>query len=86
MSLWNDFDDPIFDGVDWRVLRARPSASLFPKLIAPLLSSNVSLSLLFLYRLILWGTGLRADKVSGTNNNDNNNNNNNNNNNTRYLR
>ena len=65
VSLWNDLVDPVFDGVGLAGFKSRsnvlfcwPSCSLFFYL------QLFSLSLLFLYRLAVWGLGLRTDKVS----------------------
>ena len=65
VSLWNDLVDPVFDGVDWRVSRAGPTPFCWPS--CPLLFFCLqlfSLSLLFLYRLVVWGWGLPTDRVS----------------------
>ena len=33
VSLWNDFSDPVFDGVDWQVSRAEPMLSCWHDLL-----------------------------------------------------
>ena len=49
---------------DWRVSRALPMLFLLPKLLYPYYSLyHVSLSLLSVYRLVLWSWGLRIDRV-----------------------
>ena len=60
VSLWNDLADPVFDGVDWLVSRAGPMPFYWPKLLYPY---YFSLSLLSVYRLVLWGWSLRTDRV-----------------------
>ena len=68
---------------DWRVSRAGPMLLYWPKLLYPYYSLLLFLSV---YRLVLWGWGLRTDRVYITlsqpctadlfhNNNNNNNNN-----------
>ena len=52
---------------DWRVSRAGPMLLYWPKLHYINYSLLVfSLSLLFVYRLVLWGWGLRTDMVYTT--------------------
>ena len=52
---------------DWRVSRAGPMLLYWPKLLYPYYSLlRFSLSLLSVYRLVLWGWGLRTDKVYTT--------------------
>ena len=64
VSLWNDLLNPVFDGVDWRVSKSGPMLLYWPKLLYPYYSLLVfSLSLLSVYRLVLWGWGLRTDRV-----------------------
>ena len=49
---------------DWRVSRAGPMLFYFPKLLYPYYCLLLFfLSLLSVYRLVLWGWGLRTDKV-----------------------
>ena len=50
---------------DWRVSRAGPMLLYWPKLLYPYYSLpySFSLSLLSVYRLVLWGWGLRTDRV-----------------------
>ena len=49
---------------DWRVSRAGPMLFYLPKLLYPYYSLlRFSLSLLSVYRLVLWGWGLRTDRV-----------------------
>ena len=72
---------------DWRVSRAGPMPFCWHSCSLLFCFQLFSLSLLFLYRLVVWGWGLRTDRVSISlsrpcipiffNNNNNNNNNNN---------
>ena len=49
---------------DWRVSRAEPMLLYWPKLLYPYYSLlHFFPSLLSVYRLVLWGWGLRTDKV-----------------------
>ena len=49
---------------DWRVSRAGPMLLYWPKLLYPYYSLLLSfLSLLYVYRLVLWGWGLWTDRV-----------------------
>ena len=86
VSLWNDLGDPVFDGVGLAGFKSRASVFYSPKLLYPtIVFYYFSLLLLPVYRLVLWGWGLRTDRVYITlsqpytesfNNNNNNNNNN----------
>ena len=49
---------------DWRVLRAGPMPFCWPSCSLRFCLQLFSLSLLFLYRLVVWGWGLRTDRVS----------------------
>ena len=49
---------------DWRVSRAGPIAFCWPSCSLLFCLQLFSLSLLFLYRLVVWGWGLRIDIVS----------------------
>ena len=65
VSLWNDLANPVFDGVGLAGFRSRANASFiglscsFPTIVF----YSFSLSLLSVYRLVLWGWGLRTDRV-----------------------
>ena len=49
---------------DWRVSKVGPILLYWPKLLYPYYSLLLfSLSLLSVYRLVLWGWGLRTDRV-----------------------
>ena len=48
---------------DWRVSRAGPMLFYWPKLLYPYYNLLFSPSLLSVYRLVLWGWGLRTDRV-----------------------
>ena len=67
VSLWNDVSDPVFDGVGLSDFKSRANAFLLT-LAALFLLYIYSLLLFFsfsssLYRLVLWGWGLRTDRV-----------------------
>ena len=65
LSLWNNLADPIFDGVGLADFKSRANA-FFIGLgcsIPTIVFYYFSISLLPVYRLVLWGWGLRADKV-----------------------
>ena len=49
---------------DWRVSRAGPMPFYWPSCPLLFCLQLFSLSLLFLYRLVVWGWGLRTDRVS----------------------
>ena len=49
---------------DWRVSRAGPMPFCFPSCSLLFCLQLFSLSLLFQYRLVVWGLGLRTDRVS----------------------
>ena len=52
---------------DWRVSRAGPMLLYWPKLLYPyIVFYSFSLSLLSVYRLVLWGWGLQTDRVYTT--------------------
>ena len=64
VSLWNDLLTPYSMVWDWRVSKAGPTFLYRPKLIYPYYSTPlVFLALLSVYRLVLWGWGLRTDRV-----------------------
>ena len=62
VSLWNDLSDPVFDGVGLAGFKSRANAFLWPSC-----SFNFcllfSLSLHLFYGSVLWGWGLRTDRV-----------------------
>ena len=65
VSLWNDLANPVFDGVGLAGFKSSandffigPSCS-----ILTIVLYSFSLSLLSVYRLVLWGWGLRTDRV-----------------------
>ena len=61
VSLWNDLANPVFDGVfqeQGQCFFIGPSCS-----IPTIVFYSFSLSLLSVYRLVLWGWGLRTDRV-----------------------
>ena len=49
---------------DWRVSRAGPMPFCWPSCSLLFVFNYFSISLLFLYRLVVWGWGLRTDGVS----------------------
>ena len=59
VSLWNDLVDTVFDGVG-----AGPMPFCWPSCSLLFCPQLFFLSLLFLYRLVVWGWGLRTDRVS----------------------
>ena len=66
ISLWNDLVDPYSMVWDWRVSRAGTNA-FFVGLVAPsffVFNYFPFLALFFLYWLVVWGWGLRTDRVS----------------------
>ena len=65
VSLWNDLANPVFDGVGLAGFKSRANA-FFIGLgcsIPAIIFYSFSLSLLSVYRLVLWGWGLRTDRV-----------------------
>ena len=67
VSLWNDLADPVFDGVGLAGFKRRsnrPMPFCWPSCSLLFCLQLFSLSLLFLYRLLVWGWGLRTDRVS----------------------
>ena len=48
---------------DWRISRAGPRLLYWPKLLYPYYSFSVYRRLLSVYRSVLWGYGLRTDRV-----------------------
>ena len=64
VSPWNDLVDPLFDGVGLAGLSSRSNAFCWPSCFLLFCLQLFSLSLLFLYRLVVWGWGLRTDRVS----------------------
>ena len=65
VSLWNDLsDDPYLMVWDWLVSRAGPMSLYWPCCSLPFCLPLFSFSLLSFYGLVLWGWGLRTDRVS----------------------
>ena len=64
VSLWNDLVDLVFDGVGVAGFKSRSNAFLWPSCSLLFCLQLFSLSLLFLYRLVVWGWGLRTGRVS----------------------
>ena len=64
VSLWNDLVDPVYDGVGLAGFKSRSNAFCWPSSSLLFCLQQFSLSLLFLYRLAVWGWGLRTDRVS----------------------
>ena len=65
VPLWNDLADAVFDGVELAGFRSMANA-FFIGLSCPIptiVSYCFSLFLLSVYRLVLWGWGLRSDRV-----------------------
>ena len=64
VSPWNDLSEPVFDGVwDWRVSREGPMPFYWPSCPLTFCLLLFSLSLLSFCALVLWGWGLRTDRV-----------------------
>ena len=63
--LWNDLADHIFDGVLLAGFKSRANASFIgvSSCITTIVFYYFSLSLLSDYRLVLWGWGLRTNRV-----------------------
>ena len=64
VSLWNDLVDPVFDGVGLSSSRAGPMPFCWPSCSLLFCLQLFSLSLLFVYRLVVWGWGLRTESVN----------------------
>ena len=64
VSLWNDLVDPYLMVWDWWVSRAGPMPFCWPSCSLLFSLQLFSLSLLFLYRLVVLGWGLRTNRVS----------------------
>ena len=64
VSLWNDLVDPVFDGVELAVSSAGLMPLCWPSCPLLFCLQLFSHSLLFLYRLVVWGWGLLTDRVS----------------------
>ena len=64
VCLWNDMVDPVFDGVGLACFKSRSMPCCRSSCSLLFCFQLYFLSLLFLYRLVLWGWGLRTDKVS----------------------
>ena len=66
VSLWNDFLTAYSIVWAWRVARAEAMLFYWPQLPYPtVVFYYFSLSLLSVYRLVLWDWGLSTDKVFG---------------------
>ena len=64
VSLWNDLAALVFDGVDWRVSSGGPLLFYWPNCsIRTIVFYSFPLSLLPVYRLVLYGWGLRTDRL-----------------------
>ena len=64
VSLWIDRLTPYLIVWDWRVSRAGPMPFCWPSCSLLFCLQLFSLSLIFLYMLVVWGWGLRTDRVS----------------------
>ena len=62
VSLWNNHANPVFDGVGLAGFKSKANASLLALLYPYSSLLSFSRSLLSVYRLVLWGWGLRTDK------------------------
>ena len=63
VSLWNDLSDLGLIVWDWQVSRAGPMPFYWPSCSLTFCLLLFSLSLLSFYGLVLWGWGLRTDRV-----------------------
>ena len=63
VSLWNNLSDPVFDGVDLADFKSRANAFFWPSCSLTFCFLLFSLSLLSFCGLVLWGWGLRTDRV-----------------------
>ena len=63
VSLWNDLSDPVLDGVGLAGFKSRANAFLLALLLAHILSPAVFPFSSFILWLVLWGWGLRTDRV-----------------------
>ena len=65
VSLWNDLANPVFDAVGLAGFKSSANAFCIHLRcsIPTLVFYNFSLSLLSVYLLVVWGWGLRTDKV-----------------------
>ena len=61
VSLWNDLDGPVFDGVGLACFKSRPMPFYWPSCSLPFCLLLFSLSILLFYGLVLWDCGLRTD-------------------------
>ena len=69
VSLWNDHANPVFDGVGLAGFKSRANQCFFIGLscsIPTIIFYFFPLSLLSVYRLVLWGWGFRTDRVYTT--------------------
>ena len=66
VSLWNDLANPVFDGVGLAGFKGQYFFIGLSCSIPTILFYFFSLSLLSVYRLLLWGWGLRTDRVYTT--------------------
>ena len=62
VSLWDDLVDPVFDGVGLAGFKSRSMPFCWPSCTLIFCPHLLSLSLLFLYRLVVWGWGFRTDR------------------------
>ena len=63
VPLWNDLSDHVFDGVALGVSRSGPMHFYWPSCSLAFCLLLFSLSLRSFYGLVLWGWGLRTDRV-----------------------
>ena len=64
VSLCNDLVDPVFDGVGLAGFKSRSNAFLLAQQLLLFCLHMFSLSLFFLYRLVVWVWGLWTNRVS----------------------
>ena len=65
VSIWNDLANNVFDGVWLAGFKSRANAFFIGSScsIPTIVFCSFSISLLSVYRLVLWGWGLRTDRV-----------------------
>ena len=63
VSLWNDLADTVFDGVRLAGVKSHCFFIDLSCSIPTIVFDHFFLSLLSVYRLVLWGCGLRTDRV-----------------------
>ena len=64
VSLWNDLANPVFDGVGLAGFKSRANVFfIYLSCSIPAIATLFSISLLSVYRLVLWIRGIQTDRV-----------------------